>query len=87
MSEEIGTLEPVSKITYGRCVSCKEDFTWDGNGPLMLARIQRGGFNVDFDEGVTNEVNVKAEFWICKTCYLENPFLCQFFNSIGKRVR
>jgi hypothetical protein len=81
-----GSLKPETKTIYGNCQVCEEDFEWDENDSLHFARIQRGWFMRDDDGGI-EENNIKAEFWIYRKCYLENPFLCQFFNSIGLRIR
>jgi hypothetical protein len=86
MPTEKGQLTPASRTRYGKCQVCDVEFEWDEDDSLHFARIQRGWFRRDDDGGI-GENNVKAEFWICKICYLENPLLCQFFNSIGLRVR
>lgn len=87
LSNEAGKLKPKdTKTFYGKCQVCNADFEWPENDSIMMARIQRGWFNRDGDNGI-EESNIKAEFWICTKCYLEHPFLCQFFNSIGLRVR
>lgn len=46
-------------------------------------RIERGDFDL---EDRAND-NVKVDMFICQQCYLEDPLLCAFFNSIGRRVR
>jgi hypothetical protein len=89
MSEtQLGQLKqsPKTSTLYGKCDVCKADFVWPEDDSIHFARIQRGYFSMA-DEGGIEENNIKAEFWICKTCYLENPLLCAFFNSIGLRGR
>lgn len=84
-----GELKPQgSKTLYGKCEVCKKDFEWEEDeGSIMMARIQRGCFLRGDEDGGIIESNIKAEFWVCVECYLENPLLCAFFNSIGWRVR
>jgi hypothetical protein len=85
MASESGKLKPVPLRTYGKCEVCKQDFAWSEDS-IMMARIQRGWFRNDEQDGGIEESNVKAELWLCVDCYLKNPLLCAFFNSIGWRV-
>ena len=69
-----------------KCDVCKQPI--DSNSSVHFARIQRGYFKEDGEGGIDDaSSNIKAEYWICHDCYLENPEFCRFMNSIGHRMR
>lgn len=72
------------------CCVCHKPIKVTDGQTEMCARIERGSFvipteaNPDADR---TEDHVHYDTFICKSCFLNDPDLCRFFNKIGDRIR